>query len=708
MFWNVITLFCIIILLPGSISASSSGQDEILFSVYSSEDSLSKEFKFLQESFDKINRELYLLAEFAGRIGEVPSRTRTIEMARIRNQSCTFIEDLETMQSSPELVNINTEYEILKFEQRHYQLKYSEDLKLWIPEQCVDKFFAEKDLTDFDLMLSTDVNANLRLARISYQSIEQVYEQVLIFKRSKIDKLPDDSSKKLLLLSHFEKIRRKKANADSIYDYYVYAYEAEEFRQLKFYEKLSLTADLSFGSSRFRTHFSEFLRDEAKAGNTDIGIRGTYNLDASSRISFALSHRAESLQTSYKNTIAQASYIANQEKLDYSLTASYNIYKDEFRDINSYDRMNVSGRAIQDLGSKVKMFYDLGFTNYNYKVNNDFDYTRESLGIRSQIQSGNNKIFEIGAIANASQSVLSTYEFIHLKPKLKFISQKINGSSQLQVFAERYDFKNVPQRSSDKLFIGINSQKSLSSGLNKSFEMHAFARVFPEGPQNDFYQFLIGTSRNSYSTKIQQSRSQLSLRYFPNNENFSHADYSFDYGTYSRFYSAVNGNIRYWYPDETQFISTDIYLKFGLQFNNFSIGPLVGVHSNIDLNASDISFRSDKNNYRVGAEAQGNFYIENRYRLNFRAAYDYGFNYNSTVDNVSEFGEIMYGELLERHPTSIQVNADFSTPIRENLEFISSVQFYQLETDIRPELSINPIIQRDRLSFKLGLRLRYN
>jgi len=701
---NRLVFFTVAFAIMAGSAAGQSGE------AYTREDSLSKEYVFLKEVYDKVNENLYLIADIAENLELNPEETqlKTVEKVRINSEGCSFVESIENRTPSPEVVMLGESYTVKDYRNQHYEIKYSDDLSLWISEDCVEKYVDKEPYSDLELIFRININNNIKIARIAYNTVQDKSRQAALFKKSTIDKLPDDSSRKKLLLELYDRLQGKISNAEAIFDYYIIDLEERTLAQLKFHKKLSLVSELSFGSSKFQTYYTEFLKDEAKAGNTDIKLRGTYILNEKSKLGFNLLHRAESLQTSYKNTQLAANYSSQTDKLNYTLSAAFNAYKDEFRDINSYDRINISARANQELGDKLNMYYNVGLTNYNYKVDDNFDFMREYADIRAVFNTGVKTDFELRFQGNASQSDLSTNDYIHLAPGFTIRTNSVKGTTDLTVFAERFDFADIPQRSSDKLFVGVINRKTKLDGTNKMFEIHGFMRVFPESELNDFYQFLIGGSSNNYGKRLTMKRSQLSMRYFPNNLNFSHADYHFDYGTYGRFYSAVNGNIRYWYPDETSFISTDIYLKAGVQLDNIRIGPVLGVHNNTDIKASDISVKSDKNNYRLGAEAQGNYVFAGLYRLDFRAAYDYGFNYNSTVESVSEFGEIMYGELVERHPTTLQVNADFAAPVHEKIEFIASLQYYKLTTDITTELSVNPIIQRDRLSFRIGIRMRYN
>ena len=677
---------------------------------YTREDSLSQEYKFLKDLYDDVNENLYLIADIAENLDLTPEESmfKSVEKIRINVEGCSFVENVENLQTSPEPVLLGEEYTIVDYRNQHYQIKYSEDQKLWIAEPCVEKFVAQERYSDVEMLFRININNNIKIARIAYNTIKDKQKKAAIFKKTKIDKLADGTSKKALLLDTYARLEEKISYADAIFSYYIEDIEQNQIPKLEFHKRLSLVSELSFGSSKFQTHYSEFLKDESKAGNTDVSLRGSYILNAKSKVNFNLAHRAESLQTSYKNTQLSGNYIASTDKINYSVSAAFNAYKDEFRDINSYDRINLSARATQQVADKLTMHYNVGLTNYNYKVDDNFDFMRQNADVRAVIGSGTNTGLQLRLQADASQSDLSTNNYIHLAPEIKISKNTVKGTTDITMFAERFDFQDIPQRSSDKLFLGVINRRTTLDGTNKMFEIHGFARVFPEGELNDFYQLLIGGTSNSYGESLKMKRSQLSLRYFPNNVNFSHADYFFDYGNYGRFYSAVNGNIRYWYPDETSFVSTDIYLKAGVQMENIRIGPVLGVHNNTDLKDSDVSFKSDKNNYRVGAEAQGNYVFAEIYRLDFRAAYEYGFNYNATVTSVSEFGEIIYGELVERHPSTIQLRADFSAPVHEKLELIANVQYYKLDTDITNTLSVNPIIGRDRLSFRIGLRMRYN
>ena len=94
--------------------------------------------------------------------------------------------------------------------------------------------------------------------------------------------------------------------------------------------------------------------------------------------------------------------------------------------------------------------------------------------------------------------------------------------------------------------------------------------------------------------------------------------------------------------------------------------------------------------------------------ISLMVAYDYGSVYNEELTIASSTGEITFGELQERHPTTMQFTSTISAPLMHNLELIGRLNYYKINTDMDETLSINPIKFTKQMSFQLGIRYRYN
>jgi hypothetical protein len=119
-----------------------------------------------------------------------------------------------------------------------------------------------------------------------------------------------------------------------------------------------------------------------------------------------------------------------------------------------------------------------------------------------------------------------------------------------------------------------------------------------------------------------------------------------DYENNSTAYYSFTGNIRYWFPGDQNFITTDLYGKVGFKFKTFSLSPTIGIHDNTDLKVAEFSLKSDQNNIRGSLEARGNVIIAKLARWTFMVAYEYGFVYNAKVETFDGLGEIVFGKIL--------------------------------------------------------------
>jgi hypothetical protein len=151
----------------------------------------------------------------------------------------------------------------------------------------------------------------------------------------------------------------------------------------------------------------------------------------------------------------------------------------------------------------------------------------------------------------------------------------------------------------------------------------------------------------------------------------------------------------------------DVMGKLGIVIKGFRIGPTFGLHALFSAEDEQF-FKRDGNLFRFGASAEGMIALPLNGTLSLNGSYEYGFVYNNEVSINPSTGDVTEGDILTRHPTTLQANAALSLPVLRIMDIIGRADFYIISTDMTSKLSINPIVRNDRFTFLVGVRFRYN
>ncbi len=665
----------------------------------------SSELLRLEQIDKKISSRLYALIKISKEWNAPSPIALSEEMLRVVSDAAVLINDPANPVTLPDEILRNQEYKIIDYENRYYQIETSSGQRGWLSELYVEKFGVVKDEGKLDLSIPPGSTKALllSLANETYSTLLNEYELA-----GKIKKVASTSNTKVQSL--YKSIDRKKALADAVFLRNFQGYETSSDITKGAIERLSVNGQLALGTSSFSRSYSEFDNNKSKAGNTNVDLKLSYMLTAESKITLEGGRRKEALQSIYSNGFAGLGFHHNSTRRSFRTGLKYNNYNDEFRALNDYKRISL----FADLKEKVSENIDLGF-RYQY-LNNAFanritsNYSRHAVEFNSKFNAGLNSNIRFVANADFSHSETSFFKYSRIKPQLNFETKGMDKkSNKIIAYAELFTFDLVPLRSNNKYYIGLRKTKAGEKENSTRSTTSAFLfRQFPNNPITNFYQVNFGKGYNSYSQGNKNLNTQLVARYFPDNQNFSHADLHLDYQSNSKTYYSITSNFRYWYPGETNYLTTDLYAKVGIKVKTFSISPLIGLHNNIDLRAEKITLKSDKNNLRAGLEARGEVLIAKVLRWSFRGAYEYGFVNNASVESIGSLGEIVFGEIIQRNPNSLQLQTDLSAKVHKSTELFSSFRYFTFNTDLSSEFTRTPVIGNDRVTAQLGLRFRYN
>jgi hypothetical protein len=202
---------------------------------------------------------------------------------------------------------------------------------------------------------------------------------------------------------------------------------------------------------------------------------------------------------------------------------------------------------------------------------------------------------------------------------------------------------------------------------------------------------------------------------YPNADENNFTDFRFNRQIASSILFNVSAYYRLWHDtfsskDSTETVKPsilDLSGKFGFKVGPVRIGPTFGLHAILDYEADEI-FKRDGNLYRLGGTVEGLLRLPYQINVSFRTTYEHGFVYNEELTVVSSTGELIAGELQERHPTTFQFSSTISAPIVDDLEFVGRINYYKINSDMDETLSINPIEKTTQMSLQIGVRYIYN
>lgn len=650
----------------------------------------------------KISTRLYTLLKLSEQWRGDEMGDQVKDKIRVVSQSAILINDPANPVTLPDEILQNQEYDILDYQNRYYQIETASGQRGWLSELYVERFSVKSGDSGLGLSLPAGSKkaALINMANETYASILQLYQSA--------EKLAKESGD--LTSAAFKAIQQKKRYADLLFARDFEGFLVEEDVDSQIAQRVSVNGRLAFGTSSFNRSFASSADELQKTGNTDLGLQFAYQLNAKSALTLEGGTRKEALQSIYRNSYGGAGYRFSSDGRMLNAGVKLNSYKDDFREINNYQRLNLFANAREELSENLSLSlrYQLLNNRFDNRVENN--YTRHALSFGALVNTGVNQTVNIEANADLSNSATSYFDYSRYKPQITFQSRSELGKSRtITAYAEIFQFNLVPLRSNNKYFFGMKGSKPGSnSGSSGTSEFAFLYRQFPNNARTDFYQMNIGKGFRAYGSGNKQLNTQLVARYFPNNQDFSHADLNMNYQSNSKTYYSFTGNIRYWYPGAANFITTDLYAKVGVKVKTFSISPLLGLHNNIDLKADEFTLKNDKNSLRAGLEVRGELLIAQILRWKMRGAYEYGFVNNAAVESINNVGEIVFGEIYQRNPTSLQLQTDLSAKVMRQTEVFGTMRYFTYNTDLTSQFTRTPVLGNDRFTAQIGLRFSYN
>jgi hypothetical protein len=241
----------------------------------------------------------------------------------------------------------------------------------------------------------------------------------------------------------------------------------------------------------------------------------------------------------------------------------------------------------------------------------------------------------------------------------------------------------------------------------KTTDLAISSKTFPENEISDYFQIKTRFASSTVGEINERKSFTLYTNLYPNVEENNFTDFRYDRNILSAMSSNISVYYRLWhdlFADNDNSINSnklsiiDLSTKFGFKIGPIRIGPSFGLHAILDFDADEI-LKRDGNLIRAGGVAEGIILSSSKLNVSIRAAYDYGFVYDTALT---------FGELEERHPTTLQFTSTISAPLMRNIELIGRINYYKINTDMDEKISVNPIEFTNRMSYQFGIRYRYN
>ena len=657
----------------------------------------------------QLKKEVYVFLTLLEKIEPGVAGTQEEKLGKLRvvTEDCPIYETRFDLSRPIYQPVINQQFEWLQEVDEWYQVQLTDGRVGWIAKQCAQIISTgNQSLDQISRMIDNDRNRQIQFANRLYDAIvakrkqaEQLYEKA---KNNK--KLSEEQRAEVEKI--YAEIRQNANYAESFYRRHAHLLEYRNVNQLALRNRFSFNAEIMAGSANYGTSASDAVSLENKGSITNFQVNGNYLIDPSSSVYFGAANQSEIIETAYKNTQFQLGYNKKVENFTFRVGGAYQDYKDEFNFTNNFDRINLHADVDQKAGENTKIHYQYGLLINSYEVGDTNNFTQHQVGILSDFRTGALSRIELDLRASLEISDVAFRQFNHYYPSLSFIRQVGDRLSQWKLRYEQFDFENLALQNFSRYDISYRNSRKVS-GVNKNSNLSLAYKTYPENERQDNIQFRTRSTSSQFGKKSTRTSRALTAYYFPENTDASFADIRWDMSVTSKLFYDVSFFARGYYPDSTALVQADIYMKLGAVIKGVKFGPTAGFHAFTDLAADEIKIEADGNNYRFGGFLEGTIFFPRDISLWVSALYDYGFVYSQEV-TVSPDGDITTGELQERHPTTLQIYAMVNAPIIPSLDFFSRLEYYQIDTDIDPSLSINPVTQRDKMTLRFGLRYRYN
>jgi len=628
--------------------------------------------------------------------------------------------------------NYNDEFLILEKIDQWYKIQLPDGREGWIDEKTVQVIIREQSRAQEDRKSSDLYHNEILLVQLSilHKDINDQYTSTkdLILKLDyKYNKLT--SSQKQGHENIIEEIAVENGKIEKYYSYakkFIEPYlgflldtgTKKEKKRTVPSNKFMGTVSLEFGKTVQNTaeDISGF------AGNFDFN--GIYKINRNTSITGAIKYQEEVIRTPFASMGITAGIKNTFNKIRLNTNIGYNNYNDKINDVNDFNVVMAGINLFAPLGKKSQLSGHLSRALRTYKLEdgNDFACTRYQINLSlSDNQKHDTNIFIRGNIQNSQLDYLN---FTQLNPGIVYTNRGRAG----KIFNTLVDFDQFTytgEAERGNFSRGRLDIKWMRERENKSSTslLGVIGKIYPNNERQNYLRpnLVFSISKNNLEQGRSKTRTFRITYTYHLLETSSLVDYLdmrfdrlirgrkgfFNFNMFGRAYNTFD-------TDVDLYNTLDIFLTFGPTIRslkssqnhsyNFRIGPVFGSHL---LFGTETDFwDTNGTSFRAGIILQGNINIK-KAAMRLMGSYERQFLVTNNYDIDFNTGDLVVGEVMIREPHSIQFDFDFRMPIARAWDIHFNVNYYNIKTDATEETSINPNEQNMRQRIVGGLIYRF-
>jgi len=612
---------------------------------------------------------------------------------------------------------MNDEYEILAKDDLFFKIQLEDGRQGWIKKQSAQIFVVQQRGSKIMYVgiKASDVKKFLDIANDIFSGIVQqklVLDQILLKYK---DKISDGSLKMINLHSLVTRINKYYQYSKYFYEQYLQSSTKLLSNKTIDPSRISAWGELLIGHANYSTKYLLNPEEAANKGMIrSISLGGDMIVDETSRVSISFNNRADIIQTPFSSTIFSADYsYRSKKKIKINGGFNFNSFNDDINQLNNFNRFSLRARADYNFSPKTDAFLNYSFISSSFKndQNNNFSSQLILAGVDYRLSPSSTIQARLRTDFESSDS--SFHKFSNLEPSISYIISGTNNLMDIKLLHQELSFKDLLINSYNRTALEF-SNRSNKRGKFTNLDFALGLKSFPHNEMNNYLQLRGGFSTSRYGRFNRTSSASFFSYLFKNNPDYSFTDINFNFAGLTKiFFNNVSAYLKVWHTSGGSdgiikpFV-VDLYITSGLNTKYVRFGPTIGVHALLSSEKGVGLIKRDGNLLRFGGLLSVRLPLPKFIRLNFNASYDYGFVYSNEIGINVNNGNLNPGDVMQRHPTTLQVNTTIEVPISRRLELMGKLNYYRIDTDIDERLSIHPVEYKNRFIILFGVKYRYN
>jgi uncharacterized protein YgiM (DUF1202 family) len=657
------------------------------------------------------------------RIEKEKPKVTSIGKVKIVKDGCNIYETKDVKSRVIYNPRYNDEFEIMERYENLYKIRLQDKREGWISEKDIQLITVQKkenlykatgvtkaQLRQF-IMVAKDIYSRIVQGKTIADKVFRKYDNIDINSSAKAKKIYDI----------YKRIEKYYTYANGFFMRYIEKGQILGSMKGEVLKRISAWGEILLGPSNYSTEYHDsYLNIENKGIVSDFSFGAQAIINAKSNVGLNFSMLNDVIQTPYSTSDISVKYsYDNNDNLGVNLGVSMNSYKDksdESLGVNDYSKMGFNLDSRYFLNTDTRILFNYNFMNYSYKNNKDNSFSVNNINTKVEYFLSPKAQLYLNLRGGFGSSESAFHDYSNIKTKMGYISGNINSKMDLTFSYEMLNYKELEISDYRILQLGIYKNKR-KSGKNSYYYLDLVSKSFPNNTIENYNQI-----KGKYSiSKYGKNSKNFSLSFYTNlygevsDHNFT--ELRFDIGSVSSgTFFDLSSFIKLWHKSTSENGEVvrphvvDLYGKFGINTGFFRVGPTIGVHFLLSSEEGVSLIKRDGNLFRVGGFAEGNINFGKGSFFNLRAAYEYGFVYNQELSVNPWTGIITKGDILQRHPTTLQLSflLGLPIPVYENLQFTVKGSYYKIATDMDKQLSINPLLRNKIFKLIAGIKFRYN